>query len=164
MNTRIALMAALLALPCAPTLAACPSQPTAERYTLNGAEVTDKKTGLIWARCAVGQTWDGSTCTGQHSVMNHVEAMQLAQSTSGWRLPNVKELAMITDRGCTGTTVDNVAFPGISSSSLLTLWTSTPYVGAPVYAYAVDFASGTMNGRYRYDLSGVGVQLVRISP
>lgn len=34
-------------------------------YIDNGdGTVTDTRTGLTWMRCALGQTWDGSTCVG----------------------------------------------------------------------------------------------------
>lgn len=44
--------------------AVCLTWPTAECFTLNGTEVTDQRTGLIWKRCSEGQGWSGSTCTG----------------------------------------------------------------------------------------------------
>jgi len=37
-----------------------------ERYLAyaNGTAL-DTKTGLLWMRCLVGQTWTGSTCSGE---------------------------------------------------------------------------------------------------
>ena len=52
-----------------PALAGCPSQPG--RFVPNGAEVIDSRTGLIWARCSVGQSWDGSACTGNANRYTH---------------------------------------------------------------------------------------------
>ncbi|PWQ95079.1 DUF1566 domain-containing protein [Leucothrix pacifica] len=36
------------------------------RFQLSDGEALDTKTGLIWKRCALGQTWDteASQCTG----------------------------------------------------------------------------------------------------
>ena len=36
------------------------------RYQLlaGGSEVRDKRTGVIWQRCLLGQQWDGKACTG----------------------------------------------------------------------------------------------------
>lgn len=40
------------------------STPTS-RFTDNGnGTVTDTKTGIMWKRCAEGQIWTGSTCSG----------------------------------------------------------------------------------------------------
>ena len=41
------------------------STPTS-RFTFgdNGL-VTDKETGITWTRCALGQKWDGTTCSGK---------------------------------------------------------------------------------------------------
>ncbi|MCX8521150.1 MAG: DUF1566 domain-containing protein, partial [Rhodoferax sp.] len=78
----------------------CPTWPTADRFNQNGAEVTDRRTGLVWARCSLGQSWNGSTCTGTASTHTHEQALAQAQTAnvggaSGWRLPNVKELASL---------------------------------------------------------------------
>lgn len=34
----------------------------------NGDIVTDASTGLTWQRCALGQSWNGSTCAGAAST------------------------------------------------------------------------------------------------
>jgi hypothetical protein len=37
----------------------------AKTYSDNGdGTVTDPTTGLTWMRCSMGQTWNGTTCTG----------------------------------------------------------------------------------------------------
>jgi hypothetical protein len=139
--------------------AACPSWPTAERFVVNGAEVTDQRTGLVWARCSVGQSWSGSACTGTAITLTHESALAHAQSQSGWRLPNVKELASLADKGCQSPAIDSVAFPNTPGNWY---WTSSPYVGGSVFAWSVYFNEGSVNGGvYRY--SNVQVRLVRAS-
>jgi Protein of unknown function (DUF1566) len=103
--------------------AACPSLATSTRFTINDAEVTDKITGLVWARCSVGQTWTGSTCTGTASTFTHEQALQHAKSQEGWRLPNVKELSSMLDRGCQNPAIDSEAFPSTPSWKY---WSSSP--------------------------------------
>jgi hypothetical protein len=106
------------------------SQPVASaRYTFSadGTEVTDTKTGLIWRRCEVGQTWNASlaTCTSDanfpyasgisldgHYAFSFVQAHRHTRTQSGWRIPNVKELKSIHEG-----TIDAVAFPKIGSSA-----------------------------------------------
>jgi hypothetical protein len=138
--------------------AACPSWPTAERFVVNGAEVTDQRTGLVWARCSVGQSWSGSACTGTATTLTHEAALAHAQGQSGWRLPNVKELASLADKGCQSPAIDSVAFPNTPSSWY---WTSSPYVGDSGYAWYVYFGYGVVGsgGRYSYRR----VRLVRAS-
>lgn len=108
---KTAASALLLSLHALTVSAACPSWPTAERFDIQDAEVTDRHTGLTWARCSVGQQWDGSTCVGNVKTLSLQESLQLAKN-SVWRLPNVKELASLADVGCQRPSIDSVAFPG----------------------------------------------------
>lgn len=139
----------------------CPSWPTADRFTINGAEVTDKRTGLIWKRCSEGQSWSGSTCTGSATTHTHEGALALAQSqaATGWRLPNVKELASLADKGCQNPAIDSTAFPNTPSYGY---WSSSPYVGDASGAWIVYFYDGSV-GYYGSRLDGYHVRLVRAS-
>jgi hypothetical protein len=124
---------------------------TSAPYTSNGAEVTDTNTGLIWRRCAEGMTWDGiNTCTGTASVFTHEAALQraMAQANSSgvaWRLPNVKELASITDKSL-NPTFDSTVFPATPTGIF---WSSSPFVSATGYAWVVDFNAGGIGGTAR---------------
>ena len=120
----------------------CPTWPTAERFSFNGAEVTDQRTGLIWARCSVGQSWNGSTCTGNARTLTHEAALQHAQSQSGWRLPNVKELSSLADKGCKNPAIDAIAFPATRISFY---WASSPHLGGTSSAWFVYFYDGTVD-------------------
>lgn len=55
--------------------------------------VKDSETGLVWMRCSMGQTWNGTTCTGTATAFdsNKIKAFQLNDG-SDWRLPNEVEL------------------------------------------------------------------------
>lgn len=136
--------------------AGCPTWPTVERFALNGAEVTDRRNGLVWARCSVGQNWDGSTCTGTAINLTHEEGLQHAASLNGWRLPGLKELASLADKGCINSAIDAAAFPATSPNWY---WSSSPYSGDTAYAWGVHFVDGYVDG---YDRKYPGrVRLVR---
>jgi hypothetical protein len=141
MNTiRRLLLAAACLLPAGHVLA----QP----YTISpdGTEVTDGKTGLIWRRCSEGQTWNGSTCAGTALTLTHEQALAHAQTQTGWRLPNVKELASIADRSRYSPAIDTVVFPDTASTWY---WTSTPYAGSAISAWGVFFGTGHVSDGYR---------------
>ena len=151
-------LALILGLACTAAQAACPSTPTASRFSFNAAgdEVTDSKTGLVWARCSVGQVWSGSACTGSATARTHEQA--LAQVATGWRLPNVKELTSIADKGCQRPAIDSAAFP---PTSIQLYWSSSPYVGGTSGAWGVDFYDGIL---FNYGRNGTyAVRLVRAS-
>ena len=143
------------------TQAACPSWPTAERFSINGAEVTDKRTGLVWARCRVGESWNGTTCTGVATTMSHETALQHAATQSGWRLPSVKELFSLADRGCSNPSIDLTAFPSFYHFQFY--WSSSPKTGDTEYALGVNFIYGFVDSRRRSDNASVAVWLVRAS-
>lgn len=57
--------------------------------------VIDKRTGLQWMRCSVGQSWNGSTCEGEPNKYNWEDANKQTSDFAGhhdWRLPNRFEL------------------------------------------------------------------------
>ncbi len=154
-------IAALCTTAAALTYAACPTTPG--RFVPVAAtpsEVLDTKTQLVWARCSVGQTWSSasSTCTNAATAMPHEAALTHAAAQSGWRLPNVKELASLADKGCSNPAIDASVFPNTVSGWY---WTSSPYVGYSGSAWGVNFGSGGVYDDYRY--GGNLVRLVRAS-
>jgi len=64
----------------------------------------DHKTNLVWMRCSLGQTWDGSTCTGEASKLkwqaakDAVAAMNRNGGYGGytdWVVPHIEDLASL---------------------------------------------------------------------
>ncbi len=122
--------------------------------------VTHKRTGLVWQRCAVGQTWTGSACSGTADTYSYDQAIALTSTFAGhsdWRVPNANELASIVKYGPDRPSVNQDQFP-IKYSAL---WSSSPYVGNIDYAWIVLFSSGYVN-HYNRDYS-LPVRLVRAS-
>jgi hypothetical protein len=98
-----------------------------------------------------------STCTGTASTFTHEQALQQAQAQNGWRLPNVKELSSLLDRGCQNPAIDAVAFP---STPPTLYWSSSPG-GDAVHSWNVRFNDGSVDGTYR--VNNYHVRLVRTS-
>jgi Protein of unknown function (DUF1566) len=144
------------------THAACQTAPG--RFLALGDEVTDQKTGLVWARCSVGQVLSvgsfgiGSACTGDPSFLTHEQALSYAQARSGWRLPNVKELASLVQT-CQTPTIDIDVFPNTWTGRYMS---SSPYVESASLVWTVDFSDGSVGSYYRIYPSAV--RLVRASP
>ena len=109
-----------------------PLSAPAERYTDNGdGTVTDKQSGLMWMRCALGQTWTGSTCRGTPQTYTWQSAQTAAGSLNeaggyashaDWRMPHIPELAMIVERQCANPRINLSIFPATPSSYF---WTAT---------------------------------------
>lgn len=132
------------------------------RYELlnNGAEVKDSKTGLLWQRCSLGQTWNGTNCTGTAAIYRWASALQTAANMgSGWRVPNVKELDSLVEQACYNPSINEVIFPNVISDSY---WSSSPAVGNSSCALVVNFDNGNhagCSGKYAFNY----VRLVRSS-
>lgn len=141
--------------------ATCPSWPTAERFEFltGGADVLDKRTGLVWARCSAGQVWVDGDCTGATTDFTQQSALAYAATQGGWRLPNRRELASLADIGCISPAIDVVAFPSTPGSYY---WSSTPYVDVASYAWNVRFYNGYVNRDHDRN-SSFAVRLVRAS-
>lgn len=124
-----------------------------------GVTVRDNRTQLTWMRCSVGQRLEANTCLGVASRFTWQQALEEAVDSvnslslggySDWRLPNIKELASMTEKRCSRPALDTSVFPveAIYSAeeSSIVWWTSSPdalsgRVGTA--AWRVDFDLGT---------------------
>lgn len=92
---------------------------------LGNGEVEDLKTGLVWQHCSIGQTWDGSTCTGEAENLTWLQALKKTKALgNGYRLPNFKEAASLVERACKPA-INISAFPNLPSRHYH--WTSTAH-------------------------------------
>ena len=67
-----------------------------DRYQVKNDLVKDNETGLMWMRCSLGQTWNGSTCSGKVKKFSWDDAIAINSFSyadyNDWRLPTAKEL------------------------------------------------------------------------
>lgn len=126
------------------TLVSTASVDAQVRYSFpnDGSEVADSMSGLIWRRCTEGQKWNGQGCAGLPMAFTYDEALAHARTQSGWRLPDVKELAGIVDRGRSNPAIDVIAFPGTQSNWY---WSSSPFAGSAGSAWFVFFSNGLVH-------------------
>jgi hypothetical protein len=141
------------------------AQATDARFVPNavGNEVADTYTGLIWRRCAEGQNWDGTHCTGSYTILLWDAALAHAQSEASrtslaWRVPNVKELKSLVNPAASGL-ASYSAFPDTPTAHF---GVSTPYVGNSELIWFVSFRDGSVS--YNHRGNGNAVRLVRTAP
>jgi hypothetical protein len=145
------------------------SSPT-ERFTDNGdGTVTDDVSQLMWMRCSVGQSWSGETCTGEAGTYNWDEAQALAaeinasggQFYSDWRVPKLRDLAMIAERQCENPRINLTVFPNTPPH---VYWTESlrPGDGFEDFAYALSF--GPEGVQHIAKAERHEVRLVRMAP
>ncbi|TAN70978.1 MAG: DUF1566 domain-containing protein [Methylobacter sp.] len=139
---------------------AAPTTPTSDFIDNQDGTVTHKTTGLTWMRCAIGQTWTGSSCSGTASTYTRQQAGALKHSFAGWRLPNIAELQTIVKREAINPAINTTVFPSTPNNDFF--WSSSPNVGHASGAWSVDFHNGVVYSRLnRYN--SLPVRLVRAS-
>ena len=122
--------------------------------------VTDSWTGLQWRRCLEGQAWNGTTCLGNTIRYDYETALNNAEATPGWRVPNVKELnSLVVLAKQSPPLFDTTAFPNAQE---LWNWSSTPHIEDPHFAVYVDFLGGEVGFGGRG--GGAAIRLVRDVP
>ncbi|HDY7831466.1 TPA: DUF1566 domain-containing protein [Vibrio vulnificus] len=137
------------------------STPTADFSDNGDGTVTHHKTGLIWQRCSLGQSWDGSDCIGTATTFTWELALAAAAQHSlggfsDWRLPNKNELASIVEYRCWSPAINNQQFPNTPSAWY---WSSSPFSNFSGLAWYVSFSDGFVYNEYEY--GDFHVRLVR---
>ncbi len=105
------------------------------RFQDNGdGTVTDRESKLMWMRCSSGQQRQDQRCVGAADVFGWADAQRHADKVNrdgaaffnDWRVPALRELATITDRGCENPRTNLVVFPGTPAAPY---WSSTARPG-----------------------------------
>ena len=134
------------------------------RYEVNTTDgmITDLATGLVWMQCSLGQDYDSDsgTCSGSPTLFDTWKAAldkaaEDEYASSGWRLPNIKELSSLLD-GSSGASSPYVYSKfGSGTYTDYDYWSSTPSrygnsndgTGYP-YSLTVDFGD-VGDGRFK---------------
>lgn len=132
-------------------------------FAAQGDVVLDRRTGLIWQRCSIGQSWSAEAgCIGTVRQMHWVEALQ--QSNGPWRLPSREELRTIVDRDRMAKklapTIDQAVFPGMDPRAL-DYWSCTGRTDYNPRAWSVSFSSDHATGLGYGNVFNFAVRLVR---
>jgi len=114
--------------------------------TTNGS-MKDTKTRLVWLRCSLGMSWNGSSCEGQTLTYTWREAVtevnelnaRKAAGRSDWRLPSMDELQSIVEFRCFKPAINLQAFPYTPESGF---WTDTVSEGVSPRVIVVLFLHG----------------------
>ena len=150
------------------------STPTADFAINTDGTVTHLRTGLMWMRCSLGQTWTGSTCacpSGQKwdgvscagsTGITWQQALLAAKGVNDaggyagrtdWRVPNIKELASIVEWQCAAPAINSGVFPNTAvtqfwsaSASPTNAW-NAEFGGGMVGQFYIGSARGTNSGR-----------------
>lgn len=109
------------------------------RYQSQDSQVLDKTGGLIWQRCTVGQSWNGSACIGEPVLYEWQQAVAYAtKQGQGWRLPTLDELNTLVEKACYGPAINETYFPDTPLSN--ETWSGTEE--GKEYAAYVTFYNG----------------------
>lgn len=176
------LLAALLG------MAALHAQASPYYASKDGRMIWDQATGLVWARCSLGQKWNGKACALQISMHNFEAAQAVAKRFNAagglggftdWVVPKIRQL--LTLRACSTRLVGmkdlkdggipvpqeclggNVA-PSIDPNAfpqtdVTVFWSSSFYKDQ--IAWGIFFGEGILGG-FKYGEEGA-VRLVRAS-
>ena len=120
------------------------STPSEDFVAQDDGTVLHRPSRRVWQRCALGQSWDGTTCTGAPDLLSWSAALAAAEShvqagEDDWRVPNRNELAAILEDRCFSPSINVAAFP---AAPVDVYWTSSPVTDGIEQAWRIDFADG----------------------
>ncbi|OIN94162.1 MAG: hypothetical protein AUJ20_01570 [Comamonadaceae bacterium CG1_02_60_18] len=120
------------------------ARPSTDYVDHGDGTVTHTPTGLVWQRCAVGQSWAAGTCNGTESTFTWDAAKLLTSNMAGqadWRLPSVQELMSLVNYTDTSPAINETIFPNTPNTHF---WSASGNATYPNYAWLVDFMLGTI--------------------
>jgi len=117
--------------------------------------LTDRRTGLTWSRCSAGQVWREGACSGTPAELDWEAAVAYLREVNehgyffyaDWRMPNLRELASISEVNCRDPRINAEAFPATAQGFY---WSSSRKLveGPETVAFALSFgAEGLRTGR-----------------
>jgi len=116
----------------------------------DGVTVSDRVTGLVWQRCALGQIYDAASddCVAPVARQTHAGAVAYCEALDlagrSWRLPSARELATLPDYGFAQPTLDTTSGTGRRP------WTRrTPTGSGPGRSWGNYF--GTVNAAAKFN-------------
>ena len=119
------------------------STPLSRFQIYENGTVSDKRSGLIWMRCSLGQTWNGESCTGSSLKLNWLQAVENAANSNfakrKWRLASVSELSGIVELHCENPAINLNLFP---NTPAFHYWTATTFVNQESTHWLIQFRSG----------------------
>jgi len=123
------------------------------RFTDNGnGTVTDNLTGLIWlknATCFGTKVW-ADALTAANTLASGACNLSDGSQAGQWRLPNIKEMQSLIDRGRTQPGLPaGHPFTGVQPGNY---WSSSTYVYYSSYAWYLSIGSG---GKYSVNKSNL---------
>jgi hypothetical protein len=110
----------------------------AERFLDNhNGTVTDKLTGLRWARCSLGQKVDNGRCRGEaHQLPWAIVSLVIEK---GWRLPDIAELNSLVELRCIRPAINTMLFPDTIPAAY---WSATRFINTDGNYWQVNFLHG----------------------
>jgi hypothetical protein len=131
--------------------------------------LTDRRSRLMWMRCSLGQRWDGTRCGGEPARLDWPAALDAARAVNAggsyffndWRVPQLRELAQVTERHCENPRTNLALFPDTPPALY---WTATPRAGdtAAERAFALSFGPDGVQLEPKHER--LHVRLVRTGP
>jgi len=125
-------------------------------------EVVDKKSGLIWRRCSLGQEWQkGKGCVGEIELLKRKEAEERANSLGkGWRVPSLDELLTLVDERCKMPVINSALFGKLHDTGEgANYLTSSLYLEGdevlPTLFYTIDFMHGVVDAHTKSYMGAV---------
>ena len=115
-----------------------PASAADQRFHNNhDGSITDRRTGLQWSQCSLGQTWHKGSCKGEARALPYAIVELVAEA--GWRLPTISELSSLVELRCSRPAINNKIFPTVADG---VYWTGTRFINHDGNYWQVHFLHG----------------------